>query len=108
MHQTLRVEAGATLMGVARATLYHWPLVYQYARYGDGTTPGWMPHEGSDNATHPNGTHMNGPSLSPFIGSEVSIISVLPLVNYMSLSPFIGSEVLCLSVLALRFSLFCH
>ena len=53
--------------------------VVQYARYGDGTTPGLMPHKGGDNATHPNGTHMNGPSLSPFIGSEALCLSVFAL-----------------------------
>ena len=70
-NMTLRIEAGATLMGIARATLFHWPLVVQYAPFGDGTTPGWMPHEGGDNATWPNGTNKQGPSLSPLIGSEV-------------------------------------
>ena len=39
-NMTLRIETGAILMGVARATPYHWPLVVQYAPYGDGTTPG--------------------------------------------------------------------
>ena len=37
---TLRIERGAMILGVPAATLYHYPLVVQYAAYGDGTTPG--------------------------------------------------------------------
>ena len=76
-NMTIRVEAGATLLATPSTSLYHWPLVVQYAKYGDGTTPGWMPHEGSDNATWPNGTHKAGPSLSPFIGSEVGAENIV-------------------------------
>ena len=54
-NMTLRIERGAMLQGVPAATLFHYPLVVQYAAYGDGTTPGWMPNEGGDNATYPNG-----------------------------------------------------
>jgi hypothetical protein len=36
-----------------------------------------MPNEGGDNNTFPNGTHSNGPSLSPLIGSEVGAENIV-------------------------------
>jgi polygalacturonase len=39
-NMTLRIERGAMILGVPSATLFHYPLVVQYAPYGDGTTPG--------------------------------------------------------------------
>jgi len=71
-NMTFRIPTGATIRGVFNASMHHFPPVFQYAPYGDGTTPGWMPHEGSDNDTDPvTGQHTNGWALSPLIGSEV-------------------------------------
>jgi polygalacturonase len=75
-NMTFRIPAGATLQAALNTSRFHYPLVVQYAPYGDGTTPGWMPNEASDNATDAAGRHLNGPSLSPFIGSEVGAVNI--------------------------------